>query len=140
MAVRNGGPAQRDRPIGELLKDLSEEISTLVRQEIDLARSEMTEKGRQAGMAGGLFGGAVVFGLLALGALSATAIAALDTAMPLWLAALIVAAVEVAAAAGLAMAGRARIKGATPPVPQQAQQSVKEDMTWVRNKARSART
>ena len=74
----------------ELVKQLSEQTSRLVRQEVELAKAELTVKGKQAGIGAGLFGGAGVFGLYALGALTAAAIAALATAMATWLAALIV--------------------------------------------------
>ena len=80
----------RERPIGELVKDLAGQTSTLVRQEIQLAQAELTSKGKLAGRGAGMLAGAAVAGLLALIALTAVLIAALDTAMPLWLAALIV--------------------------------------------------
>src|SRR5215210_5277014 len=116
-AVGNGHD-MRDRPVGELLKQLSEETSTLVRQELDLAKAEISQKGRQAGAGAGMFGGAAALALFAGGALTACIIAALDTAMPLWLAALIVAVVLGAGAALVASLGRERIKQAVPPVPE----------------------
>ena len=79
----------RDRPTGDLLKELSDQTTTLVRQEIELAKAELGEKGKTAGLGAGLFGGAGVFGLGAFAALTTCIIAALDSAMPLWLAALI---------------------------------------------------
>ena len=60
----------RERPIGELLKELSTQTTTLVRQELELAKAEMAEKGKQAGVGVGMFGGAGIFGMLALGALT----------------------------------------------------------------------
>lgn len=140
MAASGTDNQLRERPVGELLKQLSEETSTLVRQELDLARAEMTQKGKQMGLGAGMFGGAGLFGFLATGALTACLIAALDTAMPLWLAALIVAAVYGAVAGVLALTGKGRIKQATPPVPEQTQESVKEDVAWAKTRARSART
>ena len=137
-AVGNGHD-MRDRPVGELLKQLSEETSTLVRQELDLAKAEISQKGRQAGAGAGMFGGAAALALFAGGALTACIIAALDTAMPLWLAALIVAVVLGAGAALVASLGRERIKQAVPPVPE-TQQTVKEDVEWAKTRARSART
>ena len=107
----------REQSIGELLKRLSEETSTLVRQELELAKAEATQKGKEAGVGAGLFGGAGVVGLLALGALTAAIILALDLAMPAWLAALIVALVYGAIAGVLALRGRDRFKEAGPPVP-----------------------
>src|SRR5215210_5023783 len=129
----------RDRPIGELLKQLSQETTTLVRQELELAKAEMAQKGKQAGVGAGMFGGAGASALLGLGALTAVAIAALDTAMPLWLAALIVALVWFAVAGVLALQGKRRVQDATPPVPEQTQESVKEDVEWAKTQARSAR-
>ena len=129
----------RDRPIGELLKQLSQETTTLVRQELDLAKAEMAQKGKQAGVGAGMFGGAGVSALLGLGALTGAAIAALDAAMPLWLAALIAALVWLAAAGALALQGKRKVKDATPPVPEQTQESVKEDVQWAKTQAKSAK-
>jgi uncharacterized membrane protein YqjE len=129
----------RDRPVGELLNQLSQETATLVRQELDLAKAEMAQKGKQAGLGAGMFGGAGVATLLGLGALTAAVIAALDTAMALWLAALIGAVIWLAVAGGLALSGKSKVQQATPPVPEQTQQSVKEDVEWAKTQAKSAR-
>jgi uncharacterized membrane protein YqjE len=130
----------RDRSTGELLRELSETTTTLVKQEIDLAKAEISEKGKQAGIGAGMFGGAGLFGVLALGALTACIIAALDSAMPLWLAALIVAVVYGAIAGVLALQGRNKVQEAGPPVPEQAKESVKEDVEWAKTRAKSGRT
>jgi uncharacterized membrane protein YqjE len=129
----------RDRPIGELLRQLSQETTTLVRQELELAKAEMAEKGKRAGVGAGMFGGAGASSLLGLGALTAAAIAALDEALPLWLGALILALLWLAIAGALALQGRSKVQAATPPVPQQTQESMKEDVQWAKNRARSAR-
>ena len=129
----------RDRPIGELLRQLSQETTTLVRQELELAKAEVREKGRKAGPGIGMVGAAGVVGLLALGALTAFLILALDGAMPNWAAALIVAAVYGAIAAVLYFLGRERVKEAGPPVPEQTVDSVKEDVEWAKTQAKSAR-
>src|SRR3954465_12850112 len=76
----------RDRGIGELVKDLASQTSTLVRQEIKLAQAEVTQKGKVAGKGAGMLAGAAVVGLLALGALTAALIALLDTFMATWVA------------------------------------------------------
>ncbi|MEP6954151.1 MAG: phage holin family protein [Solirubrobacteraceae bacterium] len=131
------GPALKERSIGELLQQLSQETTTLVRQELELARAELTEKGKEAGKGAGMFGGAGVMALLAAGALTTCIIAALDTAMALWLAALIVAVVYGAIAGVLALQGRDRVKRATPPVPEQTIDSTKEDVAWAKTRARS---
>ncbi len=129
----------REQPIPELLKELSTQTSTLVRQELELAKAEMAEKGKRAGVGAGMFGGAGVFGLLALGALTACVIAALATAMDVWLAALIVAVVWAAVAGAFALVGRNKTREAAPPAPEQAIESTKEDVQWAKNRARSAR-
>jgi hypothetical protein len=129
----------RDRPVGELLKELSEQTTTLVRQELELAKAEMAEKGKQAGIGAGMFGGAGVAGLLALGALTASLIAALATGMEVWLAALIVAIAYAAVAAVLALTGRQKTREALPPAPEQAIESTKEDVQWAKTRVGSAR-
>lgn len=122
---------QRDASIGELLRRLSEDTARLVRQEMALARAELTEQGKQVGMGAGLLGGAAVATLLALGALSAAAIAGLDEVVPLWLAALIVGALWGAIAGVLALRGRGEVREATPPAPQTVE-TVKEDVQWAK--------
>jgi uncharacterized membrane protein YqjE len=136
--VRNGGASDpRERPISELVKDLSEQTSTLVRKELELARAELQQQGKDAGRGAGLFGGAAVAGLLALGALSAALIALLDKAMAIWVAALIVMALWAIVALVLAQAGRTSMQRATPPAPQTVE-TVKEDIQWAKNPTGSA--
>ena len=130
----------RDRPVGDLVKQLAGQTSTLVRQEIDLAKAEMSQKATTAGKGAGLLGGAAVVGLLAAGSLTACLILALSEVIPDWLAALIVALVMGAVAAVLAMQGRNRIRAATPPVPEQTVETVKEDVEWAKTRTPSART
>jgi uncharacterized membrane protein YqjE len=139
MADTTNGAELRDRSIGELLKQLSEVTATLVRQELELAKAEVQEKGKKAGAGAGMFGGASVSALLGLGALTAAAIAALDAQMATWLAALIVGVVWLAVAGVLALQGRNKVQEATPPVPEQATESVKEDVQWAKTRAQSAR-
>jgi uncharacterized membrane protein YqjE len=129
----------RERPFGELLKQLSEETTRLVHQELELAKAELTQKGKQAGMGAGLFGGAGAIGFLALAALTTCFILALDAAMPAWLAALIVAVVYGAIAAVLALRGRAKVRQAVPPVPEQTIETVKEDVEWVKTQTPSVK-
>jgi lipopolysaccharide export LptBFGC system permease protein LptF len=129
----------RERPIGELLKQLSEETTRLVHQELELAKAELTQKGKQAGMGAGLFGAAGAIGLLAAAALTACFILALDAVMPAWLAALIIAVVYAAVAAVLALRGRDRVKQALPPVPEQTIETVKEDMEWAKTQMPSVK-
>ena len=131
--------ATDERPVAELLKELSEQTSTLVHKEVELAKLELAEKGKRAGIGAGMFGGASLVGLYALGALTAAIVLILATAMAGWLAALIVAVVYGLIAGGLALAGRRRVQQETPPVPEQATQSVKEDVQWAKAKAQQAR-
>jgi hypothetical protein len=137
MADAVGNGDARERPIGELVKDLSQQTSTLVRKEIELARAELQEKGKVAGKGAGMLAGAAVAGLLALGALTAGLIALLDKAMATWVAALIVMALWAVVAAVLAKAGQGALKRATPPAPQTVE-TVKEDIQWAKNPTGSA--
>jgi len=140
MAEAPGAEDIRDRPVGDLLKLLSEQTSTLVSKEMELAKAELAEKGKKAGVGAGMFGAAGLFGVFAFAALTACLIAVLDTAMPLWAAALIVAAVYAAVGGVLALRGRTEVRSATPPVPEQAIESSKEDVQWAKQQAKSART
>jgi uncharacterized membrane protein YqjE len=136
----NGSDDLHDRSAGELLRELSDQTTTLVKQEIELAKAELSAKGKRAGAGAGMFGGAGLFGVFAFAALTTAIVAALDTAMPLWAAALIVMAVYAAVAAVLAMNGKKQIDKATPVAPEQAVDSVKEDVQWAKTRARSGRT
>jgi MFS family permease len=127
----------RDRPVGELLSELAEQTSTLVRQELALARAELVEKGRHAGIGAGLIGGGGALALFAFGALTAALILLLDLAMAGWLAALIVAVAYGAVAAVLALRGRREIEASTPVVPEQTVETLKEDVEWARTQVRS---
>ena len=129
----------RERSLGELFGKLSNETSTLIRQEMELARAELTEKGKEAGKGAGLFGGAGAVGLLGAGALTAGLILLLDLAIAAWLAAIIVGLIYVAVAAFLGLKGRDRIQAATPPVPEQTVDTVKEDVEWAKTRAQSAK-
>jgi len=122
----------RERPITELVRDLSQQTSTLVRKEIQLAQAELQQKGKTAGKGAGMLGGAAAAGLLALGALTAALITLLDDAMATWVAALIAMALWAIVAAALAKAGQSALKRATPPAPQTVE-TVKEDIQWAKN-------
>jgi MFS family permease len=128
-----------DASTADLLRQLSEQTSRLVRQEIELARAEVTEKGKAAGIGAGMFGGAGLFGLYALGALIATAIAALSLAVDTWLAALIVTVILGAVAGVLALQGRSKVQEALPAVPQDSVQSVKADVETTKTRVQSGR-
>ena len=127
----------RDRPIGELVKDLASQTSTLVRKEIQLAQAELSQKGKVAGRGVGMLVGAAVAGLLALGTLTALLITLLDDVMVTPLAALIVLVLWLVIAAVLAKTGQKALKQSTPPAPQTVE-TVKEDIQWAKNPTRSA--
>ncbi|MDA5284040.1 MULTISPECIES: phage holin family protein [unclassified Streptomyces] len=124
-----------DPSVSELVSRASQQVSELVREEMRLARAEMTQKGKRFGTGGGLFGGAGLLGILAAQALVAAGIAALALVLPWWLSALILAVVLAATAAVLAMAGKKQIARAVPPAPEQTIDSVKADVAAIREKA-----
>lgn len=139
MAERDGGSALEERSTGELVGQLTDQTKRLVQQEMELAKAELSEKGKKAGLGAGMFGAAGLFGLFAFGALTATAIGVLDTAMPFWLAALIVTVVYGAIAGVLALTGKKKVTEATPPVPEQTVETVKEDVAWTKQRAQAGR-
>jgi hypothetical protein len=122
-----------DVPTGELVRRLSAQLSELVRRELELARTELTAKGKRAGAGAGLAGAGGVVALFGVGALVAAAVAGLATVVPVWLSALIVGIVLLVVAGVLALVGRSRLQKATPPVPEQAVRGVQEDVSAVRN-------
>jgi uncharacterized membrane protein YqjE len=128
-----------ERPIAELLKELSNETTTLVRQELELAKAEMAQKGQQAGKGAGMFGGAAVLGFLALALLAVTLIMAIDKGTANWVAALIVTVIYAGVAGILALQGRNKVREAGPPAPEQAVESAKEDVQWAKTRTQSAR-
>jgi hypothetical protein len=139
MASRPEDPdALRRLPTAELVKQLAEETSGLVRAEVELARAEMTQKARRAGTGLGELGGAGVLALAALGALTACVIAALSIVVPVWAAALAVAAAYGLFAGVLALVGRRQL-GATSPVPERTRETVKEDIEWAKTQTPSSR-
>ena len=131
--------SRADASAAELVKQLSEQTSRLVRQEMELAKAELSVKGKQVGIGAGLFGGAGVFGLYALGALTAAAIAGLGEVVAVWLAALIVTVIWAAVAAVMALVGKGRVQAGTPPVPEQTVDSTKEDVRWAKESAQRGR-
>jgi putative superfamily III holin-X len=154
-----GSSAQRDQSVGDLVKQLAAETTTLVKQELELARAEasragetvvrlarqelelakaeMAEKGRQAGPGFGLISGAAGVALLAAGGLTACLILLLDEVMPDWLAALLVGLGLAAGAAALYYTGRNRVRRAGPLIPQQTVETVKEDVEWAKTQIAS---
>jgi uncharacterized membrane protein YqjE len=120
---------------GELVKQLSEQVSVLVRGELKLAQLEMTRKGKQAGIGIGMFGGGGLAALYGLGCLIACVIIAISGVLAAWLAALIVGAALLAVAGIAALMGKRRVQEATPPVPKEAVGSVKTDVEHIKERA-----
>jgi VIT1/CCC1 family predicted Fe2+/Mn2+ transporter len=140
MAMRNETDNQlRERPIGEVAKELTGDLSVLVRQEIELAKAEMAQKGRTAAPGLGMFGGAGIVALCAAGAITAFLVLVFSLFLPDWAAALIVGAVLAAAAYVLIKQGKERVADAGKPVPEQTIETVKEDVEWAKTRASSAR-
>ena len=133
-ATRDGRRAGQDATIGELARQLPEQISRLVREELRLAQLEMTQKGKRAGIGAGLLGGGGVIALYGVAALLAAAILALALALPAWASALIVGGALLLVSAALAAMGRKRVKQAMPPVPQQTQASVGADVEEIKER------
>ena len=129
----------RQESTAALVKQLSQQMSELARKEVELAKAELAEKGKQAGVGAGMFGAAGILGFLGLALIAATAVLALAEGMDGWLAALIVTLVILAAAGIAALVGRSRMQEATPLKPEQTQESVQEDVQWAKTQARSAR-
>jgi hypothetical protein len=136
---RTSSNAQTEKSLSELTKQLTEQTTALVRQEVELAKAELREKGKAAGIGAGMFGGAGLVGAYALGALTACLILALAIVVDAWLAALIVGAGYGAIAAALALTGKRKVDEGTPPVPEQAIESTKEDVQWTKQRAKEAR-
>jgi uncharacterized membrane protein YqjE len=133
-----GNPAGQ-QSTADLVNHAAAQISTLVRDELTLAKLELAEKGKRAGIGGGLFGGAAVLGLYGLGLLVTLAVVLLDLAWPLWLAVLVVMVVVFAAAGVAALVGRNQLKAATPPMPGDAIAGVQTDVQTVKTAVHDGR-
>lgn len=129
-------PSAQERSTAELVRQMSEEVSSLVRDELQLARIEMTRKGKEAGKGMGMLGGAGLIALYGIGCLIACAIIAIAGVLSAWLAALIIGALLLAVAGVAAALGKERLRRGTPPVPQEAVGSVKADVETIKEKAR----
>ena len=139
QTTRTTSPAT-DASTADLVKQLTTQSQQLVRMEVELAKAELTAKGKQAGIGAGLFGGAGVFGFYAFGALIATIILLLSTAIEPWLSALIVTVVLAVIAAVLALTGKNKVQQAVPPAPQQAIDTTKADVAEVKQRASNGRS
>ena len=129
----------RDRPLAEVAKNLTSDVSLLVRQELELAKAEMAQKARTAAPGIGMFGGAGIVALCAAGALTGFLVLVFSIFLPEWAAALIVGAVLAAVAVVLVRQGKERVADAGKPIPEQTIETVKEDVEWTKIRASSAR-
>ncbi|GIH61274.1 phage holin family protein [Microbispora siamensis] len=128
---------QKESPsTGELVRRLSEDVSRLIRDELRLARLEMTRKGKRAGMGAGLLGAAGLIAFYGGGALVATAILALALVLPAWASALIIGAALLALAGLIALVGKEQVSRAAPPTPDEAMRSLKADIDVMKESAR----
>jgi membrane protein len=125
----------RDQSVGDLVQRLSQQMATLVREEIRLAQAELKEKGKKAGIGVGLFGAAGVVGLYAAGAAVAGIVLLIAQAVATWIAAFITAGALAVIAAVMALAGKSKVEEATPPKPDAAIQSVQADVAEIKEKA-----
>ncbi|MFI5956662.1 phage holin family protein [Cryptosporangium sp. NPDC051539] len=130
-----GRPDPANASTAELVTRLSDQVTTLVRDELRLAQLELTQKGKKAGIGAGMFGGAGVVALYGVGALVTAAIAGLAVVLPVWASALIIAVVLFAVAGVLALTGKKEFQQATPPVPSEAVDGVKKDIDTVKERA-----
>ena len=138
MADPNGSvqPAvTQEASAGELVKQLSEQVSRLIRDELKLAEYEMTRKAKRAGRGAGMFGGSGLLALYGIGCLLAAAIIGLAGVLPAWAAALIVGGALLAVAGLAALLGKNQVSKATPPVPEQTVQSVRADVEEIKERA-----
>jgi hypothetical protein len=129
-------PPPPERPTAELVRQLSEQVSVLVRDELKLAQLEMTRKGKQAGTGAGMLGGGGLIALYGVGCLIACAILAISGVLAAWLSALIVGVTLLAVAGAAALVGKSGLQKAAPPVPAETVDSVKTDVDEIKQRAR----
>ncbi|MGH3941519.1 MAG: phage holin family protein [Pseudonocardiaceae bacterium] len=135
MSEIDGQGDMRERSVGDLVSQLSEQVSHLIRDELRLAQVELEQKGKRAGIGAGLTGAAAVLSLLGVAALSAAAIAALALVLAVWAAALIVGGALLLLGGLLALVALSQVKHATPPMPEEAIASTKRDIEIIKESA-----
>lgn len=136
--VDNGN--RRTAPVSDLIRSLVADLVSLARHEADLVKIELKHKASTAGVAAGLIAVAALVGFFGVATLIATAVLALAIVLPAWAAALIVGVVLMVAAAALILAGRARIRAATPFTPKRSLDAAQEDIAWIRHKTEQLKT
>ena len=140
MATSQADGGRRTAPVSELVRSLIADLTLLARREADLVAIELKHKASRAGVAAGLFAAAAAIAFFCVATLIAAAVLALAILLPAWAAALIVAVVLLVVAAALILAGRARIRAATPPAPKRSLDAAKEDIAWIRHKTETLKT
>lgn len=130
-------PSGQDPSLGTLVKQLSEQSTRLIRDELRLAQTEMADKAKQAGKGAGLAAAAGVVALFGVGALIATVILLLALVLPAWLAGLIVTLVLFAIAGILALVGKKQINQVGSVAPERTVQNVKTDIAEIKDAATS---
>jgi Putative Actinobacterial Holin-X, holin superfamily III len=136
MTDTAGGRPADQRSVAQLITDATNQVSTLVRDEIRLAILELQQKGKRIGVGAGLLGGAGLVAMYGMGAIVAGVILLLATVMAAWLAAFIVGGAVLFIAAVMALFGRGQARRAAPPIPKRAVESVKQDIAVVKEGAR----
>jgi hypothetical protein len=136
-STRFSRDAEQERPLGELVQDLSRQTSTLIRQEMRLAQAELAEKGKHAGKGAGMFGGAGLVALYGVGALIAAGILGLATVLEPWIAAAAIGVVLLIVAGILALTGKKELDEMGPPKPEETMASVQRDVETVKARAKS---
>jgi uncharacterized membrane protein YqjE len=129
-------PTSAEPPVSELMQNLSDQTVTLIRQELRLAQVELQEKGKRAGIGVGLFGGAGLIATYGVGFVLVAAALLLATALEPWLAVLIVGVALLGIAGVVALTGKKQVDQATPPLPQGAIQTTKQDIDEVKERAK----
>lgn len=135
VSTNSASNNHRDDSVGDLVKQLSQQTATLVRQEMQLAQVELREKGKHAGIGAGMFGAGGLVAFFGAATLIAAGVLALATALDPWLSALIIGAALLLAAGAMALLGKKQIEEAGPPAPEQAMDSVKRDVDTVKRRA-----
>ena len=128
----HGRPTEQDPTLGALVHDLTEQTSQLVRSEVELAKAELAQKGKQAGIGIGLFSAAGLLAFFGGAVLITTAILVLALVLPAWASALIIGVLLLAAAGVAALVGKNKVTEATPPKPQRAMEGVREDIATIK--------
>jgi uncharacterized membrane protein YqjE len=137
MAETSGQGDLRELSTGDLVAQLSRQVSHLVRDELRLAQVELQQKGKRAGLGAGLAGAGGVLALFGLAAIEFAAIVALALVLPLWAAALVIGAAVLLFAAILGWGGARQVKRGVPPIPEQAIASVQRDAQVIKERGKN---